>query len=103
MKIQRDNIKKYQQRIEQTLEKDRNLAKRLLAEGKKEWVEIFLPSFNLRLFFYIMYSLQTRKITAEEETIPRTIAGENRWSIRKLGETYPRSRICSNRNEGNLL
>ncbi|KAK7590944.1 hypothetical protein V9T40_002557 [Parthenolecanium corni] len=42
LKIQRDNVKKYQQRIEQTLEKDRNLAKRLLAEGKRERAKLLL-------------------------------------------------------------
>lgn len=36
LKLQRDNLKKYQVRIEATLENDRNLAKRLLAQGKKE-------------------------------------------------------------------
>lgn len=36
MKQQRDKLKLYQKRIEQSLEKDRELAKKCLATGRKE-------------------------------------------------------------------
>ena len=36
LKKQRDQLHKYQKRIELSLEKDRTLAKKLLSEGKKE-------------------------------------------------------------------
>ncbi|XKL63893.1 hypothetical protein PGB90_006257 [Kerria lacca] len=42
LKIQRDNLKKYQLRIEAILENDRNLAKRLLTEGKKDRAKLLL-------------------------------------------------------------
>jgi charged multivesicular body protein 6 len=36
LKKQRDQLQKYQKRIEAVLEKDRQMAKKLLSEGKKE-------------------------------------------------------------------
>lgn len=36
LKQQRDKLKQYQKRIEQTLDKDRELAKKLLRNGQKE-------------------------------------------------------------------
>ena len=36
LKKQRDKLKQYQKRIELVLEKDRQLAKKLLSDGKKE-------------------------------------------------------------------
>lgn len=38
MKQQRDTLKRYQQRVEKLLEKERELAKKLLSENKKEYV-----------------------------------------------------------------
>jgi hypothetical protein len=38
MKQQRDTLKRYQQRVEKLLEKERELAKRLLSENKREYV-----------------------------------------------------------------
>ena len=37
LKKQRDQLQQYQRRIESVLEKDRQLAKKLLNEGKREW------------------------------------------------------------------
>ena len=45
LKKQRDQLHKYQKRIELSLEKDRTLAKKLLSEGKKEWVFDLCESF----------------------------------------------------------
>ena len=45
LKKQRDQLHKYQKRIELSLEKDRTLAKKLLSEGKKEWVIDLCESF----------------------------------------------------------
>lgn len=38
MKQQRDTLKRYQQRVEKLLEKEKELAKKLLSENKKEYV-----------------------------------------------------------------
>lgn len=38
MKQQRDTLKRYQQRVEKLLEKERELAKKLLSENKREYV-----------------------------------------------------------------
>lgn len=38
MKQQRDTLKRYQQRVENLLEKERELAKKLLSENKREYV-----------------------------------------------------------------
>lgn len=42
MKQQRDKIKQYQKRIEQSLEKDRNLAKQCLNKGQRERAKLIL-------------------------------------------------------------
>lgn len=42
LKQQRDKIKQYQKRIEQTLEKDRQLARKLLQDGKKDRAKLLL-------------------------------------------------------------
>ncbi|GFG36882.1 hypothetical protein Cfor_04653, partial [Coptotermes formosanus] len=42
LKQQRDKIKQYQRRIEQTLEKDRQLARKLLQDGKKDRAKLLL-------------------------------------------------------------
>lgn len=42
LKQQRDKIKQYQRRIEQTLERDKQLAKKLLQDGKKERAKLLL-------------------------------------------------------------
>lgn len=42
LKVQRDNLKRFQQKIEQTLENDRNLVKRLLSEGKRDRAKLLL-------------------------------------------------------------
>jgi len=48
MKQQRDTLKRYQQRVEKLLESERELAKRLLSENKREYVRnYFLFIFNL--------------------------------------------------------
>lgn len=39
MKQQRDTLKRYQQRVEKLLEKERELAKKLLSENKREYVK----------------------------------------------------------------
>lgn len=38
MKQQRDTLRRYQQRVEKLLEKERELAKKLLSENKREYV-----------------------------------------------------------------
>lgn len=38
MKQQRDTLKRYQQRVEKLLDSERELAKRLLSENKREYV-----------------------------------------------------------------
>jgi len=48
MKQQRDTLKRYQQRVEKLLESERELAKRLLSENKREYViNDSLLNFNL--------------------------------------------------------
>lgn len=48
MKQQRDTLKRYQQRVEKLLESERELAKRLLSENKREYVRNYLLLiFNL--------------------------------------------------------
>ncbi|KAF4520067.1 hypothetical protein B566_EDAN007923 [Ephemera danica] len=42
LKQQRDKIKQYQKKIEQNLEKDKELAKKLLSQGKKERAKLLL-------------------------------------------------------------
>lgn len=42
LKQQRDKIKQYQKRIEQTLERDRQLARKLLQDGKKDRAKLLL-------------------------------------------------------------
>jgi charged multivesicular body protein 6 len=42
LKQQRDKLKQYQKRIEQTLEKDRQLARKLLQDGKKDRAKLLL-------------------------------------------------------------
>jgi len=42
MKQQRDTLKQYQQRVEKLLEKERELAKTLLSENKREYVINYL-------------------------------------------------------------
>lgn len=42
LKQQRDKLKQYQRRIEQNLEKDRQLAKKLLNEGKRDRARLLL-------------------------------------------------------------
>ncbi|KAJ9601556.1 hypothetical protein L9F63_000299, partial [Diploptera punctata] len=42
LKQQRDKIKQYQRRIEQTLERDKQLAKKLLQDGKKDRAKLLL-------------------------------------------------------------
>lgn len=42
LKQQRDKLKQYQKRIELNLEKDRLLARRLLADGKKDRAKLLL-------------------------------------------------------------
>lgn len=50
MKQQRDTLKRYQQRVEKLLEKERELAKKLLSENKREYVRnCFLLYFNAHL------------------------------------------------------
>lgn len=44
MKQQRDTLKRYQQRVENLLEKERELAKKLLFENKKEYVRNVINS-----------------------------------------------------------
>ena len=39
LKQMRDKLKQYQKKINVQLEKDRQLAKQLLQDGKKEWAE----------------------------------------------------------------
>lgn len=39
LKQQRDRVRQYQKKINLQLEKERLLAKRLLVDGKKEWVQ----------------------------------------------------------------
>lgn len=48
MKQQRDTLKRYQQRVEKLLEKERELAKKLLSENKKEY-----DSLNFLICVYI--------------------------------------------------
>lgn len=54
MKQQRDTLKRYQQRVEKLLEKERELAKKLLSENKKEYV------WN-KIIILIKYNIQTYK------------------------------------------
>lgn len=42
LKQQRDRLKQYQKKIELNLEKDRQLAKKLLAEGKRDRAKLLL-------------------------------------------------------------
>lgn len=49
MKQQRDTLKRYQQRVEKLLEKERELAKKLLSENKKEY-----DSLNFLICVYII-------------------------------------------------
>lgn len=46
MKQQRDKLKQYQKRIELSLEKDRELAKKCLAGGRKEYETTNNPSHD---------------------------------------------------------
>lgn len=43
MKQQRDTLKQYRQRVENVLEKERELAKKLLSENKREYVRHVIP------------------------------------------------------------
>ena len=49
MKQTRDKVKQYQKRLEEVLKKDRELAKFLLKEGKKELIEILKYKYALFL------------------------------------------------------
>lgn len=54
MKQQRDTLKRYQQRVEGLLEKERELAKKLLSENKREYVEnhlFYTDATNLMYLF----------------------------------------------------
>ncbi|OQV19577.1 putative Charged multivesicular body protein 6 [Hypsibius exemplaris] len=42
LKVQRDKVRQYQRRIEVTMEKERQLAKRLIQEGKKDKAKLML-------------------------------------------------------------
>jgi hypothetical protein len=42
LKQQRDKVKQYQRRVEQSLERDRLLARKLLVAGRKEFVFFYL-------------------------------------------------------------
>ena len=42
LKLQRDKLQQYQKRIELTLETDRQMAKKLLSEGKKDRAKLLL-------------------------------------------------------------
>lgn len=42
LKQQRDRVRQYQKKIGLQLEKERLLAKRLLIDGKKEWVQYYV-------------------------------------------------------------
>ena len=45
LKQTRDKIKQYQRRIEQNLEKERLLAKKLIQNKQKEWVSLWSKMF----------------------------------------------------------
>lgn len=54
MKQQRDTLKRYQLRVEKLLENERELAKRLLAENKREYVRNdSLLNLNLSKYYII--------------------------------------------------
>lgn len=55
MKQQRDTLKRYQQRVEKLLEKERELAKKLLSENKREYVKDFF-TFE-RIFCLVEFHL----------------------------------------------
>lgn len=57
MKQQRDTLKQYQQRVEKLLEKERELAKKLLSENKREYVR---NNFLLNVMFTCIYSSQQK-------------------------------------------
>lgn len=46
MKQQRDTLKRYQQRVEKLLEKEKELAKKLLSEDKREYARNYLLLYN---------------------------------------------------------
>lgn len=50
MKQQRDTLKRYQQRVEKLLETERELAKRLLSENKREYVIVNCSLLNFNAF-----------------------------------------------------
>lgn len=51
LKQQRDKLKQYQRRIEQSLEKDRELARKCLQTGRKEYVACVFVSFVVTAYF----------------------------------------------------
>lgn len=60
MKQQRDKIKQYQKRIEQSLEKDRDLAKQCLNKGQREWVLTYLMLMMIRISLISIFSSSSR-------------------------------------------
>jgi charged multivesicular body protein 6 len=66
LKQQRDKLKQYQKRIELSLEKDREIAKKLLASGRKEFVSVAL---FFRRPLIRLSSLQEGQDAAEEKEV----------------------------------
>lgn len=65
MKQTRDKIKQYQRRIEQTLEKDRLLAKKLIQNGRKELVSnffMFKCLFNCLEYIFASFFVFSRAL-----------------------------------------
>lgn len=90
------------------MERDRNLAKRLLKEGKTEYIISHIclklsSSYSLVISTPTNHLLQPSEIIIEKETLPRAAVGKNWWSTRKCRKTDARFRICASRSEGNVL
>lgn len=69
LKQQRDRLKQYQKRIELALTKDRELAKKLISNGQKEWVKITKCEFPLTLFFCSRAKLLLKKKRFQEQLL----------------------------------
>ncbi|KAE9523475.1 hypothetical protein AGLY_016027 [Aphis glycines] len=78
MKQQRDTLKRYQQRVEKLLESERELAKRLLSENKREHLLVSLSMFvltnNYDVNHYSKAKLLLRKKKYQTEQLERTEA-----------------------------
>lgn len=67
LKQQRDKLRQYQKRIQQQQQKERLLAKQLLKDGKKEWVQVGgmrLCWRHFRVFFFLFLASQTDRFNS---------------------------------------